>query len=112
MDELRQGWLSPSGEFWQCASYEHFSMARSLLGDDWAAIPVRPRRQPDDALLDLGWCSIGIYSFLRHEWRISWRHHLTPEQIAFLRPYFEQPVWGIAVNESDAERWREEVHDD
>lgn len=110
MDDLRQGWLSPTGEFRECSSYDHVSTAREIaeilhLPD----IDVKTGRQisGDDALMKCGWAYVGISSFWRHEWRIGWDRNLTPEQVRFLRPYFEGAC--LPVNEYSLMRWMDEL---
>lgn len=79
---LNTGWLSPTGEFFQCNSYDHIAVARELSGDDYRA---------DEMLMKRGFVQISISLLGKKEWAIFWdaKHHLTPEQTRFLRPYFE-----------------------
>lgn len=110
-DSLKQGWLSPTGEFFSCGSYDHLSLARDL--SEPLLIPdIDPQTlrkiSADDKLLDSGWVYIGISSFLCHEYRISWKRFLTDNQKNFLRPYFEQDY--LPVNSVSSQMWEEESY--
>ena len=88
MVELQQGWLSPTGEFFECHSYDHYSTARELADNlSLPYIDIKTSRiiSEDDRLLNAGWVYIGIASFMCHEWRIGWKLKLSPEQVCFLR---------------------------
>lgn len=108
MTKLRQGWLSPTGEFFECSFYDHYSTARELADNlSLPRIDVKTNRtiSEDEQLLNAGWVYIGISSFMRHEWRIDWNRKLTSEQVHFLHPYFENE---LPVNEFCKIRWNEE----
>lgn len=79
-DELKTGWLSPTGEFIPCETYNHISIARNIFKKDIA--------RPDEQLHNLGWVSISIATFLEHGFIINFSTSLTPEQIKFLKPYY------------------------
>lgn len=107
---LRQGWLSPSGEFVECNSYDHLCVARSLAGH--LNTPDYDQRRErtvsaDEKLMNAGWVYIGISSFMCHEWRIGWARDLSPEQRIFLKPYFEDGD-GLPVNDVAIMRWEME----
>lgn len=107
---LRTGWLSPTGEFFECLSYDHIMCAKELAEplnlSDYDFITNR-RISADDMLMNCGWVYIGISSFGSHEWRIGWKTHLTPEQRLFLKNYFEDGN-GIPVNEISVMRWEDD----
>jgi hypothetical protein len=112
MNNLRQGWLSPTGEFFECNSYDHYETAKELA--EAIFVPsINPKMHrvisDDERLLNAGWVYIGISSFMCHEWRISWNRKLTPEQISFLRPYFENEN-ELPVNEFCRTLWNEELN--
>ena len=110
MSRFRQGWLSPTGEFFECKSYDHCETARELADNlSLQRIDIKTSRiiSEDEQLLNAGWVYIGISSFMCHEWRIGWNRKLTPEQICFLRPYFEDDN-ELPVNEFRKIRWNEE----
>lgn len=83
MDEIKTGWLSPTGEWHPCPVYDHISVARRLSGED---------RRADDVLISRGWVKISITQLGRREWRIYWDRHigLSHEQKQFLEPYFAE----------------------
>ena len=112
MTKLRQGWLSPTGEFFECHSYDHYETAKELADNlNLLSIDIKTNRtfSEDDQLLNAGWVYIGISSFMCHEWRIGWNIKLTPEQISFLHPYFEDEN-ELPVNEFCKMHWNEEFN--
>lgn len=86
IDERKKGWLSPTGEFMQTSLYEHLAAARSIANKIGIGLTYKSRA--DDELLNRGWVSITLSEMFR-EWRIAWERPLTPEQIEFLKPYFD-----------------------
>ena len=111
MKEIKTGWLSPTGEFFPAGLYDHIYVARELA--DSLSLPsydFKTNRMipDDDKLLNNGWVYIGIGVYFEHEWRIGWGElPLTPEQIRFLRPYFEEN--DLPVNEIARMRWELET---
>jgi len=100
--ELRTGWLSPTGEFVETGLYEHLSTARSLA----RLYGFENNSKPDSELLARCWVSISISSIGCKEWMIAWWSKLTPEQISFLRPYFDDVV---PVNDGVRMHWEDEL---
>lgn len=89
--ELKTGWLSPNGDFYECGVYEHFSLARAILKDSY-------EKHPDDELFSLGFAEITISQLGVKAWNVYWSHFLTEQQKNFLKPYFEDeklPVGGV-----------------
>lgn len=112
MDDIKTGWLSPTGEFFPAGLYDHIYVARELA--DSLSLPsydFKTNRMipDDDKLLNNGWVYIGIGVYFEHEWRIGWNTKLSPEQIRFLRPYFEQN--DLPVNEIARMRWELETEE-
>ena len=106
MGELKTGWLSPTGEFCEAGLYEHIGIAKALADElHLPSYDFQTNRSisDDDKLLRNGWVYIGIGVFFEHEWRITWWGSLSPEQIAFLKPYFEESE--IPVNKVTKDRW-------
>jgi len=95
MNDINLGWLSPTGEFVKCSSYDHTETAREILSSI-QNISEKDMKCADDVLTDSGWVYIGVSSLGRKEYRIYWNRHLTSEQILFLKPYFEDTT--IPVN--------------
>lgn len=87
---LKLGWLSSSGEFIECGTYEHVSIAHELVDKLPCRSPAELRKADDDILIDNGWVHIGISAF-SHKYVIWWNHKtlLSSEQRNFLIPYFE-----------------------
>ena len=110
MNELAFGWLCPTGELQECSPYDHIATARSIADKlDLPSVDARTGRliHEDDKLMEIGYIYIGISSLGIRELRIGWRRDPTPEQVRFLRPYFENPL--LPVNEYDKVRWEMEV---
>lgn len=87
---MQTGWLSPTGEWHPCETYEHTTYASRVL------------ESSEDRLEKTGWVKITRSAMGIREQKIYWdlRHSLTPEQIRFLRPYFEEndiPVYELAT---------------
>lgn len=85
-NELKTGWLSPSGDFYPCAVYEHLSLARKILKNEY-------ENRPDEKLHDRGFAEITISQLGTKEWRVYWKNFLTEQQKNFLKPYFEDDVF-------------------
>ena len=87
---MQTGWLSPTGEWHPCETYEHTTYASRIL------------ESSEGRLEKAGWVKITRSAMDIREQKIYWdlRHSLTPEQIRFLRPYFEEndiPVCELAT---------------
>lgn len=87
---MQTGWLSPTGEWHPCETYEHTTYASRIL------------ESSEGCLEKAGWVKITRSAMGIREQKIYWdlRHSLTPEQIRFLRPYFEEndiPVCELAT---------------
>lgn len=97
---MQTGWLSPTGEFIECDVFDHIYVARQLTHDGYHA---------DDILLKRGYVQISRSLMGNREQAIFYdlRHTLTPEQVRFLRPYFEEN--DIPVSEVARQRWEMEV---
>ena len=96
-EQIKTGWLSPTGEFHPCPVYDHIYVARKLTNQD---------RNADEILMNQGWVQITISQLGRKEWRIYWsnRHSLSPEQKSFLEPYFA-PDSEFPMDEWSQYRW-------
>ena len=97
---MKIGWLSPTGEFIECGLYDHSVVAEKLTGD-----PV----QPDEILFKRGYAKITVSMLGKKEQAIFWDLHrdLTPEQVRFLRPYFEEN--DLPLTWATRYRWEQEV---
>ena len=107
MEELKTGWLSPTGEFFETGLYEHNSVATKIVdGMNLCDYDFKANRRisADEQLMRNGWAFIGRGVYFEQEWRVGWgSQKLTPEQRQFLRPYFEDS--DIHMNEIAKERW-------
>lgn len=100
---MKIGWLSPSGELFELQGGEHLWGARILLEKMGYTNEIY---RPDDFLMSLGYVHITYSLMYTKTLRIHWNRSLTPEQIRFLRPYFEQTE--ISIESWDLERFQKE----
>lgn len=112
MDTVITGWLSPSGEFVPCNSYDHIATARELVERfQYQNIMRKGRNLPDDdILLENGWAYIGISVLFSHEFSIGWKSFLTDYQKQFLQPYFNGE-YNLPVNSVAKMRWEYECYE-
>lgn len=97
-EKFKIGWLSPTGEFIECDSYNHIKIAQDVAEKlHLPSYDFENERSisADDALFKIGWAHIGVTGSLKKEWFVFWNRKLTPEQVAFLRPYFESEKLNI-----------------
>ena len=94
---MQTGWLSPTGEWHPCETYEHTNYASRVLNSS------------ESRLENTGWVKITRSAMGIREQKIYWdfRHTLTPEQVRFLRPYIEEN--DIPVDELAKYRFRKET---
>lgn len=91
------GWLSPTGEFIKCGWGDHTAVAdeivrlRSFNGNFYSV-------RAEEMLLHYGWAKITMSLLGFKSQRIYWDRHLTPEQIQFLRPYFDDNPFPVDAN--------------
>lgn len=97
---MKTGWLSPTGEFIKCDVCEHIDTAIEIVGDNYHA---------SDILLKRGWVQITRSLMGKKEYCVYYdlHHNLTPEQVRFLRPYFEDD--NISMDSVARMRWKWEV---
>lgn len=88
VNEIKLGWLSPTAELVECREYEHIYIAASILDKSYNMGYVS---NPDNALIYMGWVHITRGQVLDHDYHFYWNMNkfLTPEQIQYLKPYFE-----------------------
>jgi hypothetical protein len=98
---MKTGWLSPTGEFIECDICDHIYIAKELTKEECEA---------DDILLKRGYVKISRSLMGNREQKIYYDLHynLTPEQIRFLRPYFEDN--DICMDKMAQMRWDIEVN--
>lgn len=103
-NELKVGWLSPSGELVECPYFDHYSTAKRLVNKLGYASQTNVAN--DDILMEHGWVHIGISLLGVKEWAIFWEGFLTESQKNFLKPYFEDEE--RPMNITALCRWEEE----
>lgn len=113
MEYFKLGWLSPTGEFHECHSYDHIDVARELadaLRLHCYDFKTERRISEDEALLKAGWAYIGVSLLGIKEYNIYWERHLTSEQRQFLQPYFDLSN-DILVGRVSRDHWNFEIED-
>lgn len=70
-EKLRSGWLSPTGEFFECSYSDHIDVARELA--EPLKLPdydfkTERRISADDKLMNAGWVYIGLSAIPPREW--------------------------------------------
>ena len=85
---MRTGWLSPNGDFYPCAVYDHVEVAREII--DKVNVQRNGSHHPDEILLSAGWVQISRSAIGIPSQHIYWNKFLTDYQKNFLRPYFEE----------------------
>ena len=105
MNNMKIGWLSPSGDLWECSTFDHIAKADEII--DKYRYPTLQYRASDEALLANGWVHISI-SQLTHEYRIWWNNFLTMSQKNFLKKYFENEE--IKTSPLDKIKWDKEMN--
>lgn len=102
---MQTGWLSPNGEFYPCATFDHIEVAEDIISK--VGIQANGVYHPDDVLMSAGWVHITRSSLGMKEQNVFWDKFLTEHQKRFLKPYFEEndePVSDVAKA-----RWEYEV---
>lgn len=110
---MNLGWLSPTGEFIQCALMDHLSVARDIaekLNYPTYDSVKDKLLHPDDRLYNHGWAHITRSLLGAHEYMINWERHLTLEQKRYLEPIFEDD--SILIDRLSRFEWEEEMNND
>lgn len=87
----KTGWLSPSGDFYPCRSYDHVAKAEeicSALNCEMVADVY------DDELLKRGFAKLGISLLGNKQFYIRWERPLTVNQRYLLNDIVENPQEG------------------
>lgn len=102
-NKLKTGWLSPNGDLWECNTFNHISKADEIINK--YHYPTINHRSSDEVLMFYGWVHISI-SQIDHKYRIWWDKFLTPNQINFLKQYFDETE---QVSDLDRIKWDKEI---
>lgn len=88
MTKLDLGWLSPTGKMYKCGQYGHFELARQICTECGYQFT---NYLPDEDLMSHGWVLIMQGEILDQDYHIHYNTtlFLTPEQIRYLKPYYE-----------------------
>lgn len=86
-DELKTGFMSPSGDFYETEYMEHLHIADELYGSIHDSACVS---DPEEELMKEGWLSIHVLTMFEHGFLFSFRGHLTSEQIKIIKPIVEE----------------------
>ena len=110
---MNLGWLSPTGEFIQCALMDHLSVAREIA--DELNYPkyddIKDKLlHPDEQLLRNGWVHITRFQLGAHEYVVYWQRHLTQEQKRYLEPFFNDD--NSLIDRLSRFEWEEEINND
>ncbi len=85
LESFREGFLSPTGEFYSCEYGEHMEVADEIAA---ALYPDKYFYTPEEELRKQGWAIIKRYMPFR-KYFIAFDGHLTSEQIHVIRPVAE-----------------------
>lgn len=104
---MKTGWLSPTGELIECEIRDHVETAHMLC--EKLGYVCADYYHPDDTLLAHRWVHITRLSFFSHNYMIfhDVNQGYTPEQIRYLRPFFEDE--NTPIDEYDREMFFKEV---
>lgn len=89
MIEMPTGWLSPSGDLFECDYYEHSATAEEICEKYNIAYNKNTFVPRDDALFSVGWCKLAISSLGNKQYLVYWERPLTSYQRYFLKDYFD-----------------------
>lgn len=85
-NELKTGFMSPSGDFYETGYMEHLHVADELYGSihDLACMS-----DPEEELMKEGWLSIHVLIMFENGFLFKFMGHLTSEQIKIIKPVVE-----------------------
>lgn len=86
-DELKTGFMSPSGDFYETEYMEHLYIADELYKSIHGLACVS---DSEEELLKEGWLSIHTLMMIDHGFLFEFRGHLTSEQIRIIKPVVEE----------------------
>lgn len=90
-NELKSGFISPTGEFFQVESFEHISAAEKIYNDlHGTNLHALSLNDVEYLLCKEGWCVIHFMTFMEHGYMFNFYRHLTTEQKRVIRPVVEK----------------------
>ena len=100
-NELKMGFMSPSGDFYETGYMEHLHIADELYKSIHDSACVS---DPEEELMKEGWLSIHVLGIL-DRFLFGFMGHLTSEQIKIIKPVVEDN-WDQIVRSN---RWELEI---
>lgn len=100
-DELKTGFMSPSGDFYETGYMEHLHIADELYESIHNSACVS---DPEEELMKEGWLSIHVLGIL-DRFLFGFMGHLTSEQIRIIKPVVEEN-WDQIIRSN---RWELEI---
>lgn len=100
-DELKTGFMSPSGDFYETGYMEHLHIADELYEIIHNSACVS---DPEEELMKEGWLSIHVLGIL-DRFLFGFMGHLTSEQIRIIKPVVEEN-WDQIIRSN---RWELEI---
>lgn len=85
-DELKTGFMSPSGDFYETGYMEHLHIADELYESIHGSSCVS---DPEEELMKEGWLSIHVLRMFENGFLFGFMGHLTSEQIKIIKPVVE-----------------------
>lgn len=85
-NELKTGFMSPSGDFYETEYMEHLHIADELYESIHGSACVS---DPEEELMKERWLSIHVLTMFEHGFLFKFMGHLTSEQIKIIKPVVE-----------------------
>lgn len=85
-DELKTGFMSPSGDFYETGYMEHLHIADELYESIHNSVCVN---DPEEELMKEGRLSIHVLRMFENGFLFGFMGHLTSEQIKIIKPIVE-----------------------
>ena len=84
--ELKTGFISPNGDFYESGYMEHLYVADEIYQSIYGVACVS---DPEEEIIKDGWLSIHFLGFLDNGFLFKFKGHLTSEQIRAIKPIIE-----------------------
>lgn len=86
-NELKTGFMSPSGDFYETGYMEHLHVADELYG---SIHDLAYMGDSEEELMKEGWLSIHVLRMFENGFLFGFKGHLTNEQIRIIKPVVEE----------------------